>query len=281
MLRKSRFRMALQSAVAAAAFVAIAGSAHAAGFTNGDFETGDFTGWTQGSGYWGYGYGGTYAPYGTGAGQYFTGPGGNLTPDLFVPGGTYYNASAGVFTITNPGGDPNTGGALNMVYSGNHSAKLNDNNNNYSVSVIKQTVANYTDTNVYFAWAAVLEGSHGLTDSDNFTLTLTDDTKGITLYSASYSSASAAGSSLFNDYFGNYYTDWQVQNLDVSAYTGDTFTLELLGADCPYGGHWGYVYLDGFGSAPPTPGVPEPASMALLGVGLLGAGIVHRRRRAG
>jgi hypothetical protein len=273
-----------KAATAMAVVLALPGAAaHAASFVNGDFETGDFTGWEQGSGNWGFDPtgGGNYAPYPT----YQTGPGGNLTPDLYL-GASPYNlgsgpGSPGVFTITNPGTDPNTGGALTTVYSGNHSAMLNDANNNYSVTAIRQTVANYTDTHIYFAWAAVLEGSHGITDSDNFTLTLLDDTQSKVLYTVSYSSASAAGTSLFNNYFGNYWTNWQVQNLDLVAAggaLGDTLTLELMGADCPYGGHWGYVYLDGFGAAPPPPGVPEPASLGLLGLGMAGIASLRKKK---
>lgn len=175
-----------------------------------------------------------------------------------------------------PGPDPIVGTLLNRVYNGGHAARINDWYNNYSVSVISQTVTNYTDPHIYFAWAAVLESSHYSTDSDNFTLKLTDDTTSKVLYSVAYNSYD--NGSIFHPYGYWYYTDWQIEDLDVSALQGHDFTLTLLGSDCPYGGHAGYVYLDGFGGTVPPATTPEPGTLALLGSGGIFAAKWLRRR---
>jgi hypothetical protein len=249
-------KLVLRAAFVVACCLAIAAPAVAGSFVNGGFEDGTFNGWTQGAGYWN-----GYWP---------------IIPSDFLPGGAYYNMGYNASAIVTPGGDPVVGNLLNQVYNGSYAARVNDWYNNNSVSVISQTVTNYTDPNIYFAWAAVLESSHGPTDSDNFTLMLTDDTKGTTLYLVSYNSYN--NGPMFHPYGYWFYTDWQVQQLDVSSLMGDTFTLTLLGSDCPYGGHAGYVYLDGFGSAPPPPTTPEPGTLALLGTGGVFAANWLRRR---
>jgi len=236
---------------------------YAGTFTNGGFEDGTFSGWTQGAGSW------------NGAWP--------IDPNLYLPGGARYDMSYWRGDIVTPGPDPVVGNLLNQVapIPGNqYSARINDlvDNYDYSVGVISQTVTNYTDPTIYFAWAAVLEESHDATDSDNFTLKLTDDTTAETLYLRAYSSFSAPAG-LFHAYNNWNYTNWQVETLDVSLRQGHSFTLSLLAADCAWGGHAGYVYLDGFGSVIPVDPVPEPGTLALIGTGLLGLFRARFRKR--
>jgi hypothetical protein len=250
----------IKALVASATLIAGAVSAQAAGFTNGGFEDGTFNGWTRGSGRW---------------------TGGAInTSDYFV-GGSKYNASYDASEIVTPGADPIVGAALNRVYNGNFAVRVNNANNNYSVSAVRQTVVNYTDSQINFEWAAVLEESHNAYDSDNFTLTLKNDTKGTTLYSAQFNSAT--NGPIFTKTGNWYWTKWQVQTLNIAAADiGDTFTLELLASDCPYGGHAGYVYLDGFSNTVVinTTAVPEPSTYGLIGAGALVGMIALRRRFA-
>lgn len=234
-------------------------TAHA-GFINGGFENGNLSGWTGGGGTW---YGSPVAP---------------VNPAT-------YNGGPANNTLMSAGFDPITGSGT--VYNGSYSVRVNDSSNNYSVSTLRQTVTNYTDNNIYFAWNAVLEASHGLQDSDYFSLTLTDDTLGSTLVSRSYSSAGSIGSGTsgvtWTGYNSNswFSSGWVTENINVAALgaLGHDFTITLLASDCPYGGHAGYAYLDGFSNVVVPPGtVPEPTTLALLGMGLAGLGFKRRRR---
>ena len=248
-----------------AALSLCASMAYAGSFSNGGFENGTLSGWTQGGGNW--------SDYGNAGPSVYVPWNGTLPPATAYTGGTPNN------TVMSAGVDPYTG--QSVVYNGKYSVRVNDQVNNYSVSTISQSVTNYTAKNMYFEWNAVLEGSHGLTDSDYFALTLQDDTTHQNVLTRSFSSASATG--LFTDYNGWYGSGWRVEQIDIDALglSGHDFTLSLVGSDCPYGGHAGYVYLDGFDTVivNPGPGVPEPSTMLLLGAGLAGLGLFGRKFR--
>ncbi|WP_419814313.1 PEPxxWA-CTERM sorting domain-containing protein [Glacieibacterium sp.] len=247
---------------AAGAIVTFGTAAQAGGFINGGFENGTASGWTQGGGY----RGNTYNP--------------DLVPASYIPGdGGSRSAVIDLGTI-----DPNVGSALgSTVYSGSHSFRVEDTTYGGNASVIQQRVNNYTDSNIFFAWKSVLLGAHGALDAATMIITLTDLTANKELIRREYNATGSSIDGRFSSLDGNYYTPlWQIEQLAIDAtLSGHDFLLSVLGADCQPTGHWGYVYLDGFGAVtPPTGGVPEPAtwSMMITGFGL--AGMAVRRRRS-
>ena len=236
-------------------------------FVNGGFEAGNTSGWTTGSG--------ARDSMGNSA----------MNPAGFLPGGTFYDASLAHSAVVGSGTMAHTDGTLNQVYSGNYSFRAEDLTNGGYASAITQTVNNYTDANIYFAWAATLEGAHGTDEAATFQLVLIENTRGVRRVDRQYNAADNGSGvdSRFALSADNFYytTSWQVENLDVSAYKGDSFTLTLLAADCEFTGHEGTVYLDGFGAViPPTTTVPEAGNLAMMMGGLGLFGFLARRRRA-
>jgi hypothetical protein len=245
----------------------LSASAFAGSFINGGFEDGNANGWTTGQGYRG-------NTSNTG-----------LSPSSVLPGGSLYTGPATRSSVVAAGTlDPNLGALLgSTVYSGNYSYRIEDTTFGGNASAIRQSVTNYTDSNIFFAWKAVLEnGGHTATQSAVFKLVLRDDTTGTDVITRTYD-AGGGVDGRFTSTGDLYYTaNWQIEQLAIDAsLSGHDFTLSLLAADCEPTGHTGYAYLDGFGAViPPTGTVPLPGTLGLLGLGFLGLGASRKRKQA-
>lgn len=253
-----------------------ASPAMAAGFINGGFEDGTTNGWIIGGG--------------SRSSQNLS----SIVPSEYLPGGSRYNASIATHSaVVSPGKAEGALGNLmpNVVYSGNKSLRVEDTATGGYLSVASQTVTNYTEDNIFFAWLAVLEnGGHSAQQSAAMIITLEDLTAGgAPIISRIYNAVGGGGGvdSRFNQLGDYFYTPvWQIEQLAIDVnLKGHDFRLTVLASDCAPTAHEGYVYLDGFGAVtppvidPPVGGVPEPATWAMMisGFALIGASMRRRK----
>lgn len=265
--------MKLRSIAVAMLALSTAAFSYAAGFTNGGFEDGTTSGWTIGGG--------------SRSSQNLS----TMNAAEYLPGGSRYSAPIATThsQIVSPGLDPTFGALMpNIVGSGAYALRVEDTSTGGYVSVASQTVSNYTESNIFFSWLAVLEnGGHTAEQSAAMIIQLRDLTTGDTLISRIYNAVGDGGGvdARFTQSGSFFYTAaWQVENLAIDASRqGHDFSLTVLASDCGPTAHEGYVYLDGFRSTDPgtDPGaVPEPTTALLFAGALLGLVGVRRRTKA-
>jgi outer membrane autotransporter protein len=195
---------------------------------NSGFETGDTTGWTTTGGYWSSGW-----------------------P---VPESQYQGPAHLISMMTAGGVDAITGAPT--VFEGNYALRLNDQYGGNDISALSQSVTGYVGNKLYYAWNAVVEPSHGADDSPSFLIKVVDQTTNTVVTNIAYSAYSAQNSPIFRT-VGNFVTtDWKVEDIDVIS--GHDYKLVFVAVDCIYGGHGGYVYIDGFGNSIPIANANVP-----------------------
>ncbi len=256
--------------VATLAILGMTAPAHAL-FTNGGFEDNTFSGWTVEHGW---NYAGLTLDPDTGVPVAENITDYNSTPG-WIPGPWTDNSSIGEYldsyytpysnraVIT--GGTDNDAIALilPMVKYQLHSAMVNSRDSSYHATKISQesTLAESDRDgadgrfHVRFAWAAVLEDpGHPPEAQPYFHITLKKVSDNTVLYSKFFYSNQPDNTITWrSDNTSDYswkWIDWQEVDLDITdnVAVGDTLRIELSAADCAYGGHGGYAFLDGFRS---------------------------------
>ena len=157
--------------------------------------------------------------------------------------------------MSGPGTDPNTCNQVTVVApGGTFSARLGNNNVgaeaeglSYNFFVTPQS------TLITYQYAVVFEDpGHTLDEQPRFEsriLLQNGDTIPCTEFSVTAASnipgfQSCPGIDNQGDPIFISYKDWVTVGVDVSAYIGQTVTLQFQTGDCSLGGHYGYAYID-------------------------------------
>lgn len=227
-----------------------------AGFVNGGFETGDFTGWTV---------------------EYGTVGNNNWTPGL-GPANDIHQAVVSGNNI-----DPYVN-AFDTPFNGNYMARLNRNEATYEKSRIRQTaVMGAGETDLYVNWGAVLQDpSHNPSAQPYFEIEVKKN--GAQIYYFQHT-AGAGGNAGWTETSLNSDIWWKSGQFSLinALAENDSIEVILTVGDCGLGGHWGYAYLDGIGNIapPPPPGgdrVPDGGlTVAMLASALAGLAALRRR----
>lgn len=234
-------------------------SLHQADFVNGNFEAGTLNGWTTTT---------------------------NLNPTIptFPPlsvANLGLTAGGTNFTSVKTGATPESvlaagiGAMDTLKYPrfGKYSAVVNELGLNNNVNTLTQTMTttaadvDASDGNIHvrFALAPVLQNpGHSQQQQPYFYVEVRNTTQNKLLWS-SFNFSGQTGVPWKNDTGGNgsQYTDWQLFDIapgSADLAIGDKVLATIIAAGCAQGGHWGHLYVDGFG--PFIPGLTVAATAA-------------------
>lgn len=188
---------------------------------NADFEQNNFSGWI--------GTTGTCCPI-------------NSTVPGIVPGR---------HTIMSAGTDPNTNGLLSTISpDGQFSARLgNDQTGAEAEQLIYSIAVDASNALFIYRYAVVFEDpAHMDIEQPRFEIRVYDqNNQPVTCGSYNvYSTAGIPGFKTVINSWGStiHFKDWTTVGINLSAYIGQTVTIEFSTGDCLLGGHFGYAYVD-------------------------------------
>jgi hypothetical protein len=231
-------------------------------FTNGGFETGDFTGWT--------------IDYGRRL------VGHNIDWDLTGEGTI---PSPGIWTSS----DTTTAGETMTEdinpYIGTYMARIGDSFGNWHATKLTQTgtIGDY-DEKLYVNWGAVLINPTNYDHGDDrpfFTIEVSIEGNPVTSFWADSSNPGFHTIGTVpppeNSNYGNMMYNYDTWSFDLTSYNvGDSVTITMIIADCGAGGHGAFAFLDGIGTTY-NPIVPVPGAVLLGILGMTISGLKLRK----
>jgi len=155
-------------------------------------------------------------------------------------------------TIMTQGIDPHSCGGLRTVYAGTYSARLgNDRVGAQAESLSYALQITSANTIIRYAYAVVFQDpGHATADQPRFQSRVRL-ANGTVIPCTNYTVTAASNLQGFQycpppppDTAKVAWKDWTEVALDLSAYVGQTVTLEFETGDCNLGGHYGYAYID-------------------------------------
>jgi len=254
-MKTMKVRTCLLTATAA---LALAVSAPA-GFVNGGFETGDFTGWDLEHGTNG---GGPHPPQslpGAAGHAYIVGPGAQLPArDPYSPYDTPFNGSC-MAQLNEFGPIGRAGGA-------------------HATRISQTAIMEALETDVFINWGAAMEDpNHAANQQPFFQIEVykNGDLFG-SLFKIADPGVGWATSGNGPDGSLVYYSTGQYHLAGLAA--GDAVKVVMTVADCSPTAHAGWAYLDGIGTTPDPYDTPDGGStLVLLGLTLGGIGALRRK----
>jgi uncharacterized repeat protein (TIGR01451 family) len=228
-------------------------------FSNGGFEDGTFNGWTTS----------------TNLNNGITYPPGSINDLLLQNGGVLKSyVRAGATESQVPAG-VTAAASVRYPKFGSDTAVINELGDTRNVNTIRQSyTAGAADVDpadgkihVRFALAPVLENpSHANNQQPYFYVQLRNVTKGSVLF-ATFNFSNQPGVPWKTDPGTRgtvvTYTDWRAFDIapgNAALQIGDTVEIQVIAAGCSLGGHFGEVYVDGFGAFFPSLSVAASAA---------------------